>query len=257
MPVTYRECLSRVIQMLGEPHPVYPSEPAIWRALADAAQHLFNQAMNSPVAWSISSIDLDVVADQDEYLLPAPDFGKDVLIETVDPTDPNHVPRPVRRMSLQSSLIGGYDLYAERYGSLWLTGVKHTVQTMALYRKDGAVYIRTLPKPPVGAQTAKYRVWYERMEANTDSDANNFIVPAGVPLLCARAAFTVLPHAQWSGFNDAQNANKRKELAVTISSDKTDYEREWKRYLATDRQPGVTSMRGFDDASYQADYWGY
>lgn len=257
MPVTYRECLSRVSMMLGEPHPVAPSEPMIWRALSDAAQHLFNQAMNSPVSWAITSIDLDVVADQDKYLLPAQDFGKDVLIETIDTSEPNHTPRPVRRMSLQSSLIGGYDLYAERYGSQWLEGAKHTVQTMVVFRENGQVYIRTLPKPPVGALTAQYRIWYERMEANTDSDANSFIVPAGVPLLCARAAFTVLPHAQWAGFDDAQNANKRKELAVTITSDKTDYEKEWKRYLATDRQAGVTSMRGFDDESYVVDYFGY
>jgi hypothetical protein len=42
---TYRECLARINLLLGEPHPAYPSEPIIWRYMADAAQLLFQQAM--------------------------------------------------------------------------------------------------------------------------------------------------------------------------------------------------------------------
>jgi hypothetical protein len=255
MPVSYREMLGRCFLNLGEPHPAFPGEPVLWRALADNAQLMFNQALAAPPNWSTSQqpINLIVTENQDEYLLPAGNFGKDVLVETADDSNPYHKPRPVRRMSLQSAGIGGDDLYVEAYNSALLEGVKHTVQTMAFYRADGGVYVRCYPKPPIGAQPAMYKIWYELAEPNLDSDANNFIVPAGVPLLCLRASFTVLPHTRWSGFDDKQNAAKRKELAVTLASDKADHERQWTRYLATDRQAGLTVMRGFDDASYECD----
>src|SRR5262245_36145551 len=105
MPNSYREIISQVRQYLLEPHPARPHELLIWQHLRQNARLLFNQALNTPVSWALGSKTLDVNENDDIYLLNAPNFGKDVLVETIDETDPDHQSRPIRRMSMQSSLL--------------------------------------------------------------------------------------------------------------------------------------------------------
>lgn len=250
MPTTYRECLSRISMLLGEPHPNYPSEPVIWRYLADAAQLLFQQAMNSPPAWSVQYEDITVQPNQDLYQLAAGNFGKDVLVETIDLTDPNHVSAPVRRMSLQSALLGGNSEYVQQ-SYYPMAGLKHTVQTMIFYREGSSVNIRILPKNV--PQSADYRIWYYSAEVNTDTESNTFALPQGVPYLCAYTAGLLLPLTRWCGFTEEQNSARRKEFGATLPRLVQDHEREWRKFLATDRKPGLTVMRGFDDESYQVE----
>jgi hypothetical protein len=252
MPSTYLDCLSRINLLLGEPHPNAPSEPVRWRYLADSAQLLFNQAMNSPPSWATQSIDVDVLPGQPdgEYQLGAPNFGKDILVHSIDPSDPNHVETPVRRMSLQSSLLGGNDGYV-RQSSGSLAGLKHTVQTFVFYRKAGAVYFKTLPADV--PQQASYRIWYQEAEPATDSDGNSFILPAGIPYLCAYTAAMLLPLTKWCGLTAEENRQARKEFGTTLGDMVKAQEREWRKFIATDRKAGLTVMRGFDDESYAAD----
>src|SRR5262245_33817762 len=134
MPSSYRQLISQVRLNLLEPHPARPSEPIIWTHMRQNARLLFNQALNTPVNWSILSQDLDVDQNNDIYLLNAANFGKDVLVHTIDETDPNHVERPIRRMSLQSSLLGGFEPYAVGEDSFTMLGNKHAAQTFVFYR---------------------------------------------------------------------------------------------------------------------------
>jgi len=215
------------------------------------ARLLFNQALNTPVQWSTLSQDLDVDENNDIYLLNAANFGKDVLVHTIDEIDPNHVERPIRRMSLQSSLLGGGEPYA--IGEDWsatMLGNKHSANTFVFYREAGAVKIKVLPKPHA---SAKYRIWYETSEPNTDALDNFFTVPAGEDLLCIQTAFDCLPGAQWSGMSMEENAAKRRELGLTLGPAAKAHDDQYRRYIATDRQAGLTIMRGFQDDEYQ---WG-
>lgn len=252
---TYREIDARIGMYLGEPHPAYPSEPVRWRYLADCAQLLFNQALNSPANWAIQSVDVTVQPGQEVYELQASNFGKDVLIHTIDATDPNHIETPVRRMSLQSSLLGGNDNYA-RQSFYPFAGLKHTVQTFVFFRENGHPFFKILPANV--PQSADYRIYYEEAEINTDNEANAFpLPPAGVPYLCAYTAAMLLPLTRWCGMTEEQNAIKRKEFGATLPSMVTSLEKEWRRYLATDRKAGLTVMRGFDDSNYMTDVGWY
>jgi hypothetical protein len=248
MPSTYREIISQIRLNLLEPHPARPSEPVIWNSLRQNARLLFNQALNTPVNWSTLSYDLDVNENDDIYLLPAPNFGKDVLVHTVDETDPNHVERPIRRMSLQSSLLGGHEPYATGWGDFSETsGNKHAAQTFVFFREGGAVKIKVLGKH---GQTAQYRIWYEAVDPNTDALDNFFPIAAGQDLLCLSTALSCLPGAEWPGMTKQERADRRRELGATLANSVKAHDDQYRRYIATDRQAGLTVMRGFDDSSY-------
>jgi len=255
MPNTYRELISQIRLNLLEPHPAKPSELIIWTHLRQNARLLFNQALNTPVAWSLESFTLDVDENNDLYLLQAPNFSKDVLVETIDPTDPNHVSRPVRRMSMQSSALGGNAPYITEFDySHTMLGNKHWVQTFVFYRDSaGNVHIKVLPKPQTGAQAAQYRIWYETADPNTDALGNFWPIPAGQDLLCLRTAFDCLPGAEWPGMTREECAAKRQELGLTLGAAAKAHDEQYRRYIATDRQAGLTAMKGFQDDEYS---WG-
>jgi hypothetical protein len=249
MPNTYRELISQIRLNLLEPHPNHPSEPVIWTHLRQNARRLFNQALNTPVSWAIEWHVLDVNENDDLYLLPAQNFGKDVLVEPIDVSDPNFVGRPVRRMSLQSSLLGGNTPYTSDYGYLNMLGEKHSANTFVFIRDSAAgnVRIRVYPKPHMAAQ---YKIWYETSEPNTTALDNFFPILAGQDLLCLSTAFSCLPGAEWSDMSREESADKRKELGVTLGSDVKGHADEYKRYIATDRNQGLSVLRGFQDSEY-------
>lgn len=251
MPNTYRELISQIRLNLLEPHPAKPSEPVIWTHLRQNARLLFNQALNTPVSWAIESKILDVQQDKELYLLTAQNFGKDVLVEPIDVNDPNFVARPVRRMSLQSSLLGGNDPYVTGFDhSHTMLGDKHSANTFVFYRDSaaGSVHIKVLPKPHAAAQ---YKIWYETAGPNTTALDNYFPILAGQDLLCLRTAFDCLPGAEWSGMTMAECADKRRELGLTLGPAADAHNDQYRRYIATDRNAGLTAMRGFQDDIYQ------
>ncbi len=250
MPNTYRELFSQIRLNLLEPHPAKPSEPVIWTHLRQNARLLFNQALNTPVSWATESHILSVNGNEDIYLLPAQNFGKDVLVEPVDLSDPNFVGRPVRRMSLQSSLLGGNTPYATDYDySRSVLGSPHSANTFIFYRDSAAgnVRIKVMPKPQAAAD---YKIWYETSEPNTTALDNFFPILAGQDLLCLQTAFDCLPGAQWAGMPSEECADKRKELGLTLGSAAKAHNEQYKRYIATDRQAGLTIQRGFQDDEY-------
>lgn len=249
MPNSYRELISQIRLNLLEPHPAKPSEPIIWNNLRQNARLLFNQALNTPVSWAIESFTLDMDENNDLYQLQAENFGKDVLIETMDDTDPNFVGRPVRRMSLQSSPLGGNEPYITGFDySHTMLGEKHSAQTMVIYRDSaGNVWVKVLPKPHTAAQ---YKFWYETAEPNTTALDNFFPILAGQDLLCLSTALSCLPGAEWAGMTKQECADKRRELGLTLGNDVKRHDDAYRRYIATDRQAGLTVMRGFQDDEY-------
>lgn len=253
MPNTYRELISQIRLNLLEPHPAHPSEPVIWNNLKQNARRLFNQALNTPVSWAIEWHVLDVNENDDLYILPAQNFGKDVLVEPIDVNDPNFVGRPVRRMSLQSSLLGANAPYttSQDYSSSML-GDKHSANTFVFIRDSAAgnVRIRVYPKPHAAAQ---YKIWYETSEPNTTGLDNFFPILAGQDLLCLSTAFSCLPGAEWSDMTREECADKRRELGLTLGKDAEAHEEQYRRYIMTDRQAGLTVLRGFQDDEYM---WG-
>lgn len=250
MPTTYRELFSQVRENLLECHPSAPSERIIYRHLKQNAQLLFNQALNQPPNWTLAFTQVDVQEGVDEYSLSEASFGKDTLVHTMDDSDPNHFERPVRRMSMQSSLLGGREVYTSVPHSYDLLGEKHSAHTFVFYREtSGGVKVKVLPKPHMACS---YKVWYETMEPDV-SLGSTITIPMGESLLCVQTAFDSLPGAHWCGFTKQEDADRRKELALTLGNAAKAHQLEYRRYIATDTRRGKIVQSGFLDSDYLAD----
>ena len=249
MASTYRQLLSRVDLLLGEPHPANPSLPTRWEVLQGVTQLIFNVALNSPVSWTVQHTEITVADSIDTYTIAAADFGKDLLVETYDPSDLLHTPRPVSRTSLQSQIYTTFPAS----GTVTVDGVTHSAQSFAFYRENNATKFRVFPTPTT---TAWYRVWYETASPNTDSDQNSLFAPAGETYLVSLCALNLLPYCQWAGMDKNETMEKRRNLEKILAANVAIHEKQWKIYLASDRQSGLVRLRGFGD-SWENEDWSY
>lgn len=229
--------------VMGEPLPHAPTVPQRWEYLKNVIQLCFNQAMNTGVNWALSSTSFTVEPYVDIYTLTCNDFGKDVLIETYDPDDQNHISRPVVQDSFQSLLNNGAPNYMSGV-SYHPNGLKHSARAMAIFRQDGQVKLRVVPTPSTEAQ---YRVWYEVQNANTDAIENSFVIGAAEPYIVSATALSLLPLCKWPDMNDEQNALRRKDMLTVLSPYVAEQKRIWQHYAATDKQAGRIAMMGFHD----------
>lgn len=245
---TYRELLSRVDLLLDEPHAASPSIPVRWEVMRGALQQMTNIVLDAPPAWSIHNVDFTVADGVDTYTLVANDFGKPVLIETVNSGDPYHVPRPIAISSIESLLSSAFP--GSSGEDLGGNGVLHTARAIALYRDSGNVKVRVFPVP---SMAATYRVYYEVASANDDSLDNQMVMPALDNAIVYTTVVGCLPRCKWSNLTDAANAAKRSEMLKVYAPLALQQEREARRYLATDKQSGRATLTGYDDAGYLSD----
>jgi hypothetical protein len=247
---TFAESFSAVRTLLDDPSPVNPTPRVILEHYKAEAQLLLNQAQNSSVSWSVRSFTLTTQPDKEKYQVTAQDFSKDVLIHTLDESDPHHVERRIERVSLQSRMT-------EYTGPKKIASAPnyHTAELFVLYWENGVPFFDVRPVP---AGSVKYKVWYEigligGGEIVLDTTP---ILPISHPYLHLRVARSCLPYADWPALSNNDKRDKKRDLALSFSESIRDQAEAFRRYIATDRQHGVVRRRGFEDDQYMDDYGG-
>lgn len=237
---TFAEIVAGVRAMLDDPSPQSPNPRAILEHYKLNAQLLFTQAQNSAVSWSVNSTILTTAADTDTYLITAQNFGKDVLVHTIDPANEWHVERVIPRISMQSRQQGYFGPKAAT-----TSGTYHTAELMVFYREDGSTYVQIRPQP---AGSVSYKIWYDVETIGDVTLSGSPILPSSHPYLQLRVAASCLPYCVWTG--GAEDETKRRNLGVMFAAQMQEQRDAFLKYLATDRQIGVTVRRGFDDEVY-------
>lgn len=237
---TFSEILSGVRAMLDDPGPQTPSPRIILEHYKANAQLLLTQAQNSAVSWSVSSTTLTTAAGVDTYLITAQNFGKDVLVHTIDPANDWHVEREIPRLSMQSRQQGYYGPHQATTG-----GDRHTAELMVFYREAGGIYVQIRPAP---AGSVQYKIWYDLETIDDVTLSGSPIMPVSHPYLQMRVAASCLPYCVWTGgpADEAKRANLQKMFLANLQEQRDAF----LKYLATDRQIGVTVRKGFDDEVY-------
>lgn len=237
---TFAEICQGVRAMLDDPQSQRPNPRVILEHYKANAQLLLTQAQNSAVSWSVSSTILTTAANTDTYLITAPNFGKDVLVHTIDPSNDWHVEREIPRISLQSRQQG-------YFGPKEATtnGAYHSAELMVFYREAGATYVQVRPQP---AGSVQYKIWYDTEVIDDVTLGGSPIVPVSHPYLQMRVAASCLPYCVWTG--GPEDETKRANLQRMFLANLQEQRDAFLKYLATDRQIGVTVRRGFDDEVY-------
>lgn len=242
--------MSRVDLMLGEPHPNSPSEIVRWEYMRTVIQQVTNIALDAAPSWITGTTTLTVSDGQDIYNLVANDFGKPILVETSDDTDPYHSPRPIPMTSWASEIVNS-DNTANT--PIWVSntgGYTHTARAFAFRREPGILYVRVLPKPTA---TATYRIYYETASPNDSSLDNIPFMPYVNSYIVAATSAALLPLCKWTDMEAMANVNRQATMMKTLAPMVAQLERETRRILATDKQQGKLQSRGFDDLGYLSD----
>src|SRR5262245_2231588 len=247
---TFAESYSAIRTLLDDPSPVKPNPRVVLEHYKTEAQLLLNQAQNSSVSWSVRSFELTTHANKERYQIQAPGFGKDVLIHTMDESNPHHVERTIPRVSLQSR-------QTEYVGPKTVIGSAncHTAECFVLYWENGVPFFEILP---IAGGTVKYKVWYEitLVGGGEITEDTTPILPISHPYLHLRVARSCLPYALWPALSNNEMRDKKRDLALSFTASINDQAEAFRRYIATDRQHGVVRRRGFEDDQYTDDYGG-
>jgi hypothetical protein len=223
-----------VRRRLDHPLPQKPSPRLVLDHGFAAYRHLTTRANNTGNAWAMDEIVLNTTADTRRYDLTtiAPRFSKALLVSTVpaansgepeltlDFTQIEQIPRDWAW--LQDS---GFEF------SLWDGLVAQKARLIAFYRQiaAGATGFKNwLEIRPTPAADEQYRIVYQVGDWQRLADATNlstFIFP--FPELdyyfIAVAAYTLLPHTEWSQ-DEERDAKKRNMIEAVLKNEIASYQ---------------------------------
>lgn len=155
---------------------------------------------------------IDIVPYQDEYNITSliPNFGKEVYIETEDPSIPNFARRSIPVAYLQDANRISQDIQNPTGFGPALQG-KHSAQAMTFWgMESGQIMMRVIPVPILPCQ---YRIWYEntRIPDPLDNDPLPFL-PEFHDLIALSSAQLALPNCQWFTQKSHPNLTEERRL---------------------------------------------
>jgi len=185
--------------------------------------------------WLLEKWQLDVDASTQIYTVnpsSAP-FGRPILCETMDESDPFHERREITIVDLQDR-----DLFYRGPQQAWATAPPHSAITMTFFRSGGQKRVLVEPQPAV---SASYRFWFEpsRMLPQSITNDSPFLENFS-NLLEVDTALTVLPDCDWPDV-------KHNRIEKALGADLVRYTAQFDRYKNQDRQEQVNTKRGFGD----------
>jgi len=250
----YDKLIAEIRLDLGQPETHAPGDDLICQRIADAAQILRLQQMASPVQWSAYYYDIQARANTARYsIVPSPqaetlyDLSKPVRIHTIDAADRLHVNRQIRICERQH--VG------EHYDgpAIAQDGTdKHSAAVMVVDWQDDIPYVEIVPTP---REAATYRLWYESggIPDPTQTSERVPVLAEFYRYLRYKAAFLLLPYAEWNHMDAEKWAARRVELTGGFVPAIQEFEAVWQRYIRTSRQAG--SGRANVYAEWYDDDW--
>lgn len=234
--------LDNIRLRLDEPLPQKPSDRTLLLLLSTQIQRFINKANRSSRSWAVDELTLVANSGQEDYPLPIDSsFGKPIQVRTVYASDPGHVSRDVPFSDL-GDLNFDWPFPGNFGSSLSLDGSPNNAVRMAFFRKSGSdqVWVRMLPVP---GQSSTYQVLYQiGVYGSTTPLDETPLLPEHHDLIEIRTAISALPHSAW--FEEtANNTSKRKELAMTLTNDSADLEKEFTSYITSLSAAGGLVLR--------------
>jgi len=218
-----------------------PSPKAIIDALNVQDQLLFNAANNSKRPWTVETTSLTTVANQAEYTLsPTNSVGK---VRNVHRLAGDNVIMPVPFAEFPTELDNqAYEfVYAPVRANLTYN---YTTEKMSFHRTSaGGRIARLYPIPEEAGLIYIITYFVGAMNAADDAWLDEQIMPEFSFLKVGRAARSLLPSAEWVGFNDDQNREKRREiLALTLQPNIETGEDQLQQFLRSSQHESIDSL---------------
>lgn len=236
---TFDDMCENVRLRMGDPRAQAPNDQAILNQVCSQVRNLKRFKRVTGNVWDFNDLIVQVQPNIDTYTINQSDFGQALAVITYDPTNPIWIPRMIKIYEPQNLVfdIPALPQNQAAWSYLPYDNSKCTAQRVAFYWRDNQPYIQFWPLPLLAAQ---YRVRYIQ---NAGAVASMPLSQEPLPseesdLVEIRSSISLLGMAEWKAPDStdgrAVNAEKRKDLAVTLAND----EREAARlFEAIVRQP--------------------
>lgn len=209
---------------LGYPRAQAPDDGAVLNQNCFHIRSLkrFRRATGNP--FDFNDLIVQVAPGNDTYQITATDFAQPLAVITYDPSNPVWIPRLVKIFEPQNLVYNIPEIpnsYAS-YAYLPYDNSNCTAQRAAFYSRDNQWFVQFWPLPQLNAQ---YRVRYLQ---NSNAVATGALTTSPLPdedcdLVEIRSALSLLALAEWYDPSNkdgrAANAEKRKDLMVTLQND--------------------------------------
>lgn len=238
---TTAQNIALIRQRLNEPGPQTPSDAKLLNILIEHLSNHINQLNNTQQHWSVDKLTLTTSANQEDYSIGGPTFGRPFLVYTTDSTNPYHV-----RWEVPFSLMQNADqLY---WGPQQTVSVyPHSAEEIIFYRRSDQWYARIVPIPN---QTGTYEVWYENnFEFGSLGDSPG--LGAFHHLIRTQTALSALPYCAWGKASLMDNPEAWQlmiqMLRESLQHDEAIYQKEFNQYKAQSTREGVGARKGYGD----------
>mgnify|MGYP000196172447 CR=1 FL=1 len=233
---------------LMEPGEGTPSTRQILQKLKDTAQLLHLEMQNTAIAWDVSTFQIFTVSQQADYLIPADaaTFGKDFRVVTINPNDPYHSSREIRRCD-----IGDNDNFYN--GPVVSPSGGHSAVVCNFFRQAGGIYMKLVPTPSEAGKI--YEVWYETAEPQMSLGSSPVLAPFE-RYLNIKAAITLVGLCRWGDLAGKELFDRQMALKAGLVEQAIEYKKAWENWIASDREDGTTTRISYG-AGYGEGYYGY
>ncbi len=145
--------IERVRAKMGRPSETLLGDQEILLRFWETAEFFKEQLKLTYESWIVGKWDMPVPANTDQVIITPSDWGEAFRIHTIDPNDPNHIPRVIDiiKQDQDQSFYSGPNTSQGAYRSPWVAAY------FAPYNLGGQWYFKVLPKHEVACQ---YRVFY-------------------------------------------------------------------------------------------------
>lgn len=221
---TIDEMTENVRLRLGSPRSQAPDDQVVLNAVCSQIRALlrFRRVTGNP--WNFNDLIVQLFPGTDTYAINATDFGQPLAVLSWDSNNPIWIPRLIKIYEPQNLILNIPPLPSAYAANAYLPfdGSNVTTQRVAFYWRDNQAYIQVWPLPNLNAQL-KVRYLQNAESVSQASLASSPLPSEDDDLVELRAAISLLPLTEWWASDNLSgrsgNAEKRKDLAVTLAND--------------------------------------
>src|SRR5262245_49315304 len=240
---TLDQMTSNVRLGLGDPQSQHPGLRQVFKHVLNHTQSIYNHLNNTSKAWATLEVSIQAEKDKSDYLISAQDWGRALLVYTVDESTPGHWERSIpffNVLNLNLAYQGPRD-GANWFGGFW-DGSNHTALGISFFREPNGQVVKARIRP-VPQAPATYRIIYSIGSwAESAALGSSPVLTEHHHLIETRAMISCLPYTEWWLSSAAigseewkavelMNADQRKARLVILGGDEARYARDFELYV--------------------------
>ena len=229
MPNLYEMC-SNVRLRLGDPRAGRPGDFQLLNQVSTEIRTIKRHERNTSNVWDFDDLIVDVIPNQTTYQITAADFGTALAVVTWAPTLPTWVARLVDIYQPQN-IYEDYSL-PQNIGQFYYPadGSNCAAMRCSFFWKANQPYIELLPKPFLNA-SYKVRYLVSGNSVNSMALTASPVTNEDADIAEVRSALALLSTTEWvmpdSRDNRAYNAERRKDLFITLTTTERELRRQF------------------------------